>query len=50
VGDLTVPDGLSQSFNPGAHVGSTDEIAFLMQATGFDLSTIQQLCASLDPT
>lgn len=50
VGDLTVPDGFSQSFNPGAHVGSTDEIAFLMQATGFDLSTIQQLCASLDPT
>src|SRR5215218_868278 len=49
VGNLTVPDGFSQTFNPGAHVGSTDEIAFLMQATGFDLATIQQLCAALDP-
>ena len=49
VGNLTVPPGFSQSFNPGTHVGSTDEIAFLMQATGFDLATIQQLCAALDP-
>jgi hypothetical protein len=49
VGNLTVPPGFSQSFNPGAHVGSTDEIAFLMQATGFDLATIQQLCAALVP-
>jgi len=49
VGNLTVPDGFSQSFNPSVHVGSTDEIAFLMEATGFDLATIQQLCATLDP-
>jgi len=49
VGNLSVPDGFSKSFNPGAHVGSTDEIAFLMQATGFDLATISELCAALDP-
>jgi hypothetical protein len=49
VGNLTVPDGFSKSFNPGAHVGSTDEIAFLMEATGLDQATIQQLCAALDP-
>ena len=48
VGNLTVPGGFSRSFNPGAHVGSTDEIAFLMQATGLDLATIGELCAALD--
>lgn len=49
VGSLTVPDGFSKSLNPGAHEGSTDEIAFLMEATGFDLATIRELCAALDP-
>src|SRR5687768_15354283 len=36
VGDLVVPDGFSQGFNPGAHLGSVDEIAFIEQATGLD--------------
>jgi hypothetical protein len=49
VGNLTVPDGFTKSFNPGAHTGSTDEIAFLIEATGFDLATSQELCAVLDP-
>jgi hypothetical protein len=30
-------------------VGSTDEIAFLMEAIGFDVATIQEPCAALDP-
>jgi hypothetical protein len=47
VGDLTIPDGFGQSFNPGGHVGSTDELAFLMDAIGLDLSQIQALCATL---
>ena len=47
VGDLTVPDGFDGSFNPGGHVGSVDEIAFLEAATGLDRATVQALCASL---
>jgi hypothetical protein len=47
VGDLTVPDGFDGSFNPGAHLGSTDEIAFLEAATGLDKESVAALCASL---
>jgi hypothetical protein len=47
VGNLTIPDGFGQSFNPGDHTGSTDELAFLMDATGLSLSQIEALCATL---
>ena len=47
VGDLTVPGGFDGSFNPGDHLGSVDEIAFLEAATGLDRATVMALCASL---
>ena len=45
VGTLTIPAGFSQSFNPGDHTGSTDELAFLIQQTGLTLVQLQALCA-----
>ncbi len=47
VGDLVVPDGFGQGFNPGAHLGSVDEIAFIEQTTGLDRAGVEALCDSL---